>query len=576
MFVLLSLFLTLVSRTSACSLLTLRYDGSDLANLDGVQFTALPVESPCHTSGRSCYTGLDSDGEEIFLYHTIESGIGRWIVSSTLGGRVNNSAILHTNSFSVAPQLVEAVSDGTSKWFTSNDDDAVDATLNFECTSGEPEEDDDNDDGNYASTPKNPDHTVYVDIVGVGWELAGFYVQVGSTGVFPVFSRVKVEEELQLYLYRLSGKWMIGEEEGVDAAHAFVNDPLAKFPSQIKAKEWLLSAKNMDTDKIWVTASVEVLSGSTSHGNEKTVYEVLREHRSIKFFPSKQPFGRLRNQIVIPYIGLGTGGIVLEDLPRVLTEAFLQGYRLLDLAREYGNEHIVRNVLDFDEHLEDSRMPSRHELFLISKIWPTFLGFAPTTKEILTSNTMLQSAYIDMHMLHWSECNPSISWMHCQDTVEPSATWKTSWRAMERAYAEGRIMSIGVSNFNVQQLREMKDFATVLPHAVQNHGEPGQMDLEVRIWCKEHRTLYIPYAAGRNIEHLSEQRLQALMKIASKYGKSIHAVTSRFFLQTGTAIIPRSTQREHLRENMAVGSWMMTDEEMGSLGWDVANDDADL
>jgi diketogulonate reductase-like aldo/keto reductase len=564
MIVLLVSFLALVSKTLACSIVTLHHTDS---TLDGILFTALPYleHIACHSSGRSCYIGKDSDGEDIYLYHTILMGpgfrgTGRWVMSS-MGSGIDGT-IIYANSFSVAPQLIQAVSDGTN-WIIK--DGGADDMIYFQC----------DETTEASSTPRNVDETVYVDIAGPGWELSGFYVQVGSTGD-PIFSRVKVEGELHLFLFKLNGKWIIGEEPGVDAVHAFVDEPYAKVPSQIQTKEWLLSARNMETDESWIRVHVDVLSGSSSEDGAKNVYDVLREHRSLKYFSLKQPFGRLRNEMVIPYIGLGTGGIFLEDLTRVLTHAFLEGYRMLDLAREYGNEHIVRHVLDYPEHFQDANMPVRRELFLISKVWPTFLGFTPTTNEVLTTNAMLQSAYVDMHMLHWPSCDRSVSWMHCEDTVEPGATWHDSWRALERAYSEGRVMSIGVSNFNADQLAQLSEMATVLPHAVQNHGQPGKMDEQVRAWCTEHNSFYMPYAAGRNIKHLSEAMLTATVKIASNHGVSPNAVTSRFFLQTGAVVIPRSTKREHLRENMAIRSWVLTVEEMESLGWIIENDDEDL
>jgi diketogulonate reductase-like aldo/keto reductase len=72
--------------------------------------------------------------------------------------------------------------------------------------------------------------------------------------------------------------------------------------------------------------------------------------------------------------------------------------------------------------------------------------------------------------------------MHCQDTVDTSATWEDSYRALERSYSEGKVLSIGVSNFDIHLLRKLERMALVLPHIVQNWAEPGNMDMEVRAW----------------------------------------------------------------------------------------------
>lgn len=93
-------------------------------------------------------------------------------------------------------------------------------------------------------------------------------------------------------------------------------------------------------------------------------------------------------------IGLGTGGIYLEDAHAVFTTALAQGYRLFDLAREYRNEHLLA------EALATSGVP-RSEVFLQTKVWPTQLGFQPTLRAISTSLQQLRTGYIDHYMLHW-------------------------------------------------------------------------------------------------------------------------------------------------------------------------------
>jgi diketogulonate reductase-like aldo/keto reductase len=157
--------------------------------------------------------------------------------------------------------------------------------------------------------------------------------------------------------------------------------------------------------------------------------------------------------------------------------------------------------------------------------------------------------------------------MHCETTVDPEATWRESWRALEKAYAEGRVTSIGVSNFDATLLDEITNFATVLPHVVQNWAEVGKVDSDVRHWCREYRAIYQPYAANRNLHLLSAEVSSVLGRIAGEHSRSTHSVSSRFFLQTGAAIIPRSSQEAHLKENIDVFGFNLTDEQMEELGW---------
>jgi len=105
----------------------------------------------------------------------------------------------------------------------------------------------------------------------------------------------------------------------------------------------------------------------------------------------------------------------------------------LDLAREYGNEGTVGDILVETAQLEDG--PSREEVFLISKVWPTELGFIPTLDAIDASLNLLKTPYIDMYLLHWPSCNHEVEWMHCGDTVDPDGTWQESWRALEKVGA---------------------------------------------------------------------------------------------------------------------------------------------
>lgn len=122
-------------------------------------------------------------------------------------------------------------------------------------------------------------------------------------------------------------------------------------------------------------------------------------------------------------VGLGTGGVYLEDALDVFTDALSLGYRLFDLAREYGNEHVIPQALqraqelqaaqceqpreerDFpdacDSQAVGARPVQRRELFLQSKVWPTELGYEPTSAAIATSLRLLQSNYVDLYMLHW-------------------------------------------------------------------------------------------------------------------------------------------------------------------------------
>ncbi len=165
-----------------------------------------------------------------------------------------------------------------------------------------------------------------------------------------------------------------------------------------------------------------------------------------------------------------------------------------------------------------------------------------------------------------NRCYSNISWMHCEDTEEPQSTWRESWRALEKAYSEGFIMSIGVSNFNVALLDEMLEFGAILPHVVQNFADLGNLDSVVRNWCNDHHIIYQPYASIRNLVAMDDEIRKIAQDVATRHSISEHTVSLKFFLQSGASIIPRSTNIVHLKENLALHSWNLSIEEMENLG----------
>lgn len=158
--------------------------------------------------------------------------------------------------------------------------------------------------------------------------------------------------------------------------------------------------------------------------------------------------------------------------------------------------------------------------------------------------------------------------MHCETTVDAAGTWRESWRALERAYAEGRVLSIGVSNFDAGLLKELQaDVASVLPHLVQNWAEPGKIDQQVRTWCAQHGALYQPYAPLRNLAFLPQGIRDKLHEIAGRFSVSEQAVALQFFLQTGALVIPRSSSWAHLQDNIEPASFALSGYDMADLGW---------
>jgi diketogulonate reductase-like aldo/keto reductase len=253
----------------------------------------------------------------------------------------------------------------------------------------------------------------------------------------------------------------------------------------------------------------------------------------------------------------------------IIASALVAGYRFLDLAQEYGNEDAIEEVFNRIHEDPESNI-YRNDIFIQSKVWPTHLGYQTTFNTILQSMTALSISFIDSYLLHWPRCDASVEWMHCDDTVDPDGTWQASYNALQRAYSEGLVNSIGVSNFNIELLKEIEtsENTVIFPHIVQNFADFTYLDMDVRTWCDQTTTIYQPYAQGRNVNTLPDDVKAKVGAIASHYSnKTPYALALRFFLQTGAAVIPRSNNKDHLVENLNVLSWDLTDKHMEELGW---------
>lgn len=546
------------------------------------------------TSGRQIYVSNSASDmhKTHFLYHIEFDGLkgeGRWVISTEFNAR--DHAVAYIESWAVTPLGIEVLKDKTGNqkgWEVarrapSSENKRVtkepnyftrDETFSVMCK----------DDGGSV------DRSVYFDSSPtLRPELAGFYVETahpykseGFQTEPTVYAQIKANvEDQQQYLFMLGeDTWMIGDVPGVDSGLAFVKDKAA-YPDEIKEHDWRFVDERDNNSWRWDDGTIvsRNMEYSLTHYDTELngpkeevrrvesgdIHEAVRAFRSIKHVPAPQSYAVLHNGIPMPWVGLGTGGLFHEELKSVLTEAFALGYRVLDSAREYNNEGIIGDTI---RELRNAVF-DRRDVFIVSKVWPTQLGVGPTRSAVTTSLRELKSNYADMYLLHWPACDASIDWMHCGDTEIPGATWRQSWKALEREYAEGRVMSIGVSNFDRGLLEELHSLATVDPHLVQNHAEMGakQQDVEVRRWCDEHGAIYQPYAHQRNLQFLDVELQETLQQVSHMKGKSTHAVASKFFLQSGASVIPRSRDKAHLAENIDLWGWELQAADMLELGF---------
>ncbi len=247
----------------------------------------------------------------------------------------------------------------------------------------------------------------------------------------------------------------------------------------------------------------------------------------------------LNNNIQMPLVGFGTFMLTGEACSAAVASAIQTGYRMIDTAQAYGNESEV------GAGIKASGI-DRKELFLITKV--NFTSYENATQAVLQSLKNLQTDYIDLLLLHW-----------------PFANYYAAWRSLEKLYADGTIRSIGVSNFEPDQLLDLIAYNKVIPAV--NQIETNlycQRSIE-RSWMDKKQVAHMAYAPLGQGSRNEMYQEPAVRSLSEKYGKTPAQILLRFLTQKNIAVIPRSTRPEHIRENFALFDFALTDEEMAEL-----------
>ncbi len=244
----------------------------------------------------------------------------------------------------------------------------------------------------------------------------------------------------------------------------------------------------------------------------------------------------LANGVDIPKIGFGTWQIPDGDAAYdSVAGALKAGYRHIDTARAYGNEASVGRAI------ADSGIP-RDQIFLTTKLPAEVKDYALAQETFETTIAALDMPYVDQYLIHapwpWQEMG--------KDCREGNIA---VWRAMEEFYEVGRARSIGVSNFNVADLKSLINATTVVPHANQIRYFIGFTQDEVTTYCQTHDILVTGYSPLATGAILGNAEVQA---VAEKYGKSVAQLCIRYLLEKGVLPLPKSTTPSRIVENADV------------------------
>ena len=248
----------------------------------------------------------------------------------------------------------------------------------------------------------------------------------------------------------------------------------------------------------------------------------------------------LNNGVVMPQIGYGVYQVSPSECERCVSDALSVGYRMIDTAQAYANEQGVGAAV------KKSGIP-RDELFLVSKIWIANYGYEKAKKSIDESLRKLGTDYIDLMLLH-----------------QPFCDRYGAYRAMEEAYKEGKLRAIGVSNFYPDHFIDLASNVEIVPAVNQVETHVFNQQIEPQRYMKEfgtHMMAWAPLAEGRNGFFSNP----VLSEIGQKYGKSVAQVALRWLLQRDIIIIPKSTHRERMEQNLDILYFELSKEDMAAI-----------
>lgn len=267
----------------------------------------------------------------------------------------------------------------------------------------------------------------------------------------------------------------------------------------------------------------------------------------------------LNNGVKIPKIGFGVFRV--EDGEEVVSSvkwAIESGYRHIDTAMIYKNEDGVGKAI------RESGI-SREEIFITTKLWNIDQGYESTLKAIDLSLEKLGLSYVDLYLVHW----PTAS----ADSDESGTTYlsidkrQDTWKAMEEIYKSGKAKAIGVSNYTIKHLEEMKSYATILPMVNQFEFHPFLYQKELLEYCKENNIVVeahsplAPIADPKSKEYENPN----IEEIAKKYNKTRVQVLLRWSVQHEVIPLPKSVHKERIIENIGIFDFKLDDEDMNSL-----------
>ena len=250
-------------------------------------------------------------------------------------------------------------------------------------------------------------------------------------------------------------------------------------------------------------------------------------------------FKVLSNGIKVPSIGFGTyksGND--EETAKIIKYALNIGYRQIDTASFYGNEIGIGNGI------KESRI-NREDIFLVTKLWNDDHGYDKTIEAFNKSLERLQVNYIDLYLVHW-----------------PNKLNSETWKAFEYLYRTGKVKAIGVCNFKIGHLEELKKTAEIMPMVNQVEIHPQSSKNDMLSYCEENNIQLVAWSPIMRGKLFSNK---LMIDLSEKYKKTIAQIILRWHVQRGIIPIPKSSNEERIKENLSIFDFELSNDDMNTI-----------
>lgn len=249
-------------------------------------------------------------------------------------------------------------------------------------------------------------------------------------------------------------------------------------------------------------------------------------------------FFNLNNGTKIPAAGIGTFLLQPEEAEAACIAALENGYTLIDTANAYMNEKAVGRAVK-------ASGKAREDVYISTKLWPSI--YANADQAIDETLARLDTDYIDLLFLH-----------------QPVGDYIGAYKAMERAVKDGKVKSLGLSNFSEEQIQEIVEKTQIKPAVVQVEAHPYFSQASLKKYLEQFKTIVMAwYPLGHGDQALLEEPV--FTELAKKYGKTNAQIILRWHTQVNNIVIPGSKNEEHIKDNIDIFDITLTDEEIAKI-----------